>query len=60
MKSILIGIMFLILAGCSHSVKIGKKCTPGHQEWSYVWIVENNGDNISKENCKRGNNGLRI
>ena len=30
----------------------GKACTPGNQEWSYVWFIEKDGTvNVTKENC---------
>lgn len=46
----------ILLTACSakYTVKVGKKCTPNHQEWSYVWFVEKQGTNVSKENCKKG------
>ena len=57
MKIVAILVTGLILAGCSGhinppSVKFGKKCTPDHKEWSYVWFVEKEGNNVAKENCK--------
>ena len=50
-----IAIIALFLTACSakYTVMIGKKCTPGHQEWSYVWFVEKDGINVSKENCNK-------
>jgi hypothetical protein len=50
MKTFLILCTAFILVGCSYSVKVGKKCTPGSTEWSYVWLVKGETD-ISKENC---------
>ena len=41
----------LILTSCTYRVQFGKACTPGHSEWSYVWIKEKGEGNISKENC---------
>ena len=33
-------------------MKLGKKCTPGHDEWSYVWFIEKDGTNVSRENVQ--------
>ena len=41
----------LFLTSCTYRVQFGKACTPGHSEWSYVWIKEKGEVNISKENC---------
>ena len=30
----------LFLTSCTYRVQFGKACTPGHSEWSYVWIKE--------------------
>ena len=30
-------------------MKLGKKCTPGHDEWSYVWFIEKDGTNVRQE-----------
>ena len=51
MKTFLILCTALLLVGCSYSVKVGKKCTPGSTEWSYVWLVKGNTD-VSKANCE--------
>ena len=51
MKTILILCTAFILVGCSYSVKVGKKCTPGSTEWSYVWLVKGDTD-VSKSNCE--------
>ena len=40
MKTFLILCTALLLVGCSYSVKVGKKCTPGSTEWSYVWLIK--------------------
>jgi len=45
--------LFLFLTGCGYTMKLGKKCTPGHDEWSYVWFIQKDGNNVSRENCKR-------
>ena len=47
MKTFLILCTALLLVGCSYSVKIGKKCTPGSTEWSYVWLIKGDTD-VSK------------
>ena len=45
-------IMFLTACSATHKIKLGKKCTPEHQEWSYVWFIEKGSeDNVSKANC---------
>ena len=41
---------FILLNSCSYSVKVGKKCTPGSTEWSYLWFVKGDSD-LSKDNC---------
>ena len=44
---------FLFLSACGYTMTLGKKCTPGHDEWSYVWLIEKDGShNIDKGNCK--------
>ena len=45
-----------VLTACTtkYTVKFGKKCTPDHKEWSYVWFVEKEGNNVAKANCKKG------
>lgn len=43
---------FVTACSATHTLKFGKKCTPGHTEWSYVWLVEKGGDNVSRKNCK--------
>ena len=45
--------LFLFLTGCGYTMKLGKKCTPGHDEWSYVWFIEKDGTNVSRENCTK-------
>ena len=52
MRLITIFTVFLFLTGCGYTVKLGKKCTPGHTEWSYVWFIEKEGQNVSRENCR--------
>tara|TARA_A100001388_G_C28618800_1_gene426572 strand:- start:546 stop:710 length:165 start_codon:yes stop_codon:yes gene_type:complete len=45
---------FLFLTGCGYTVTLGKKCTPGHDEWSYVWFFEKDGSHdINKGNCRK-------
>jgi hypothetical protein len=51
MKNILIITLFLFLTGCGYTMKLGLKCTPGHDEWSYVWFIEKEGTNVSRSNC---------
>ena len=52
MKNIIYIMIFLFITGCGYTVKLGKKCTPGHTEWSYVWFIEKDGTvNVTKENC---------
>jgi hypothetical protein len=53
MKTITTLALFLFLTGCGYTMKLGKKCTPGHDEWSYVWFIQKDGNNVSRENCKR-------
>ena len=53
MKTIITLALFLFLTGCGYTMKLGKKCTPGHDEWSYVWFIQKDGNNVSRENCKR-------
>ena len=50
-----VAILALFITACSatYTVKFGKKCTPDHKEWSYVWFVEKEGNDVSKENCKK-------
>ena len=43
MKNIIIILIFLFVTGCGYTMKLGKKCTPGHTEWSYVWFIEKEG-----------------
>ena len=53
MKTITTIVLFLFLTGCGYTMKLGKKCTPGHQEWSYVWFIEKGeADNVRKSNCR--------
>tara|TARA_R100000773_G_C4124681_1_gene58448 strand:- start:195 stop:365 length:171 start_codon:yes stop_codon:yes gene_type:complete len=52
MKNIIILTIFLFVTGCGYTVKLGKKCTPEHKEWSFVWFIEKEGNNVSRENCK--------
>ena len=52
MKNVIVVMIFLLLTGCGYTVKLGKKCTPGHAEWSYVWFIEKDGQNVSRGNCK--------
>ena len=52
MKNIISIMVFLFLTGCGYTVKLGKKCTPGHTEWSYVWFIEKEGQNVSRDNCE--------
>ena len=49
-----IATILTLITACSatHTVKFGKKCTPGKTEWSYIWFVEKGGENVSKANCK--------
>ena len=49
-----IAIIALFMTACSakYTVKFGKKCTTDHKEWSYVWFVEKEGNNVAKENRK--------
>ena len=51
-----IAFIALFLTACStkYTVKLGKKCTPDHQEWSYVWFVEKEGSNVTRDNCGEG------
>ena len=53
MKTITTIALFLFLTGCGYTMKLGKKCTPGHDEWSYVWFIEKDGTNVSRENCTK-------
>jgi hypothetical protein len=52
MLSLAFVLTLLVACSATHTVKFGKKCTPGHTEWSYVWIVERGGENVSKANCR--------
>ena len=52
MKNIIYIMVFLFLTGCGYTVKLGKKCTPGHTEWSYVWFIEKEGQNVSRDNSE--------
>ena len=47
---LLIASCLVLLNSCSYSVKVGKKCTPGSTEWSYLWFVKGESD-LSKDNC---------
>lgn len=47
----LIASCLVLLNSCSYSVKVGKKCTPGSTEWSYLWLVKGETD-LSKNNCE--------
>ncbi len=58
MKSVLavmlIASCLVLLNSCnsaSYKVKVGKKCTPGSTEWSYLWLVKGETD-VSKANCE--------
>ncbi len=55
MKSVLavmlIASCLVLLNSCSYNVKVGKKCTPGSTEWSYLWLVKGETD-VSKANCE--------
>jgi hypothetical protein len=53
MRIVSILALFLFLTGCGYTMKLGKKCTPGHDEWSYVWFVEKDGNNVSRKNCTK-------
>ena len=53
MKTITTIALFLFLTGCGYTMKLGKKCTAGHDEWSYVWFIEKDGNNVSRENCTK-------
>ena len=45
--------IFITYQACGYTMALGKKCTPGHDEWSYVWFIEKDGThNINKDNCK--------
>ena len=47
----LIASCLVLLNSCSYNVKVGKKCTPGATEWSYLWLVKGETD-VSKANCE--------
>jgi hypothetical protein len=47
----LIASCLVLLNSCTYSVKVGKKCTPGSTEWSYLWFMKGASD-VSKENCE--------
>tara|TARA_R100001224_G_scaffold30801_1_gene17047 strand:- start:116 stop:334 length:219 start_codon:yes stop_codon:yes gene_type:complete len=47
----LIASCLVLLNSCTYSVKVGKKCTPGSTEWSYLWFMKGESD-VSKENCE--------
>ena len=53
MKTIAIIIIALAMTSCTkYKMHFGKACTPGNQEWSYVWFIEKDGTvNVTKENC---------
>tara|TARA_R100001224_G_scaffold98485_1_gene68834 strand:+ start:955 stop:1125 length:171 start_codon:yes stop_codon:yes gene_type:complete len=53
MKNIFIIMLFLLLTGCGYTMKLGLKCTPGHDEWSYVWFIEKEGTNVNRNNCEK-------
>ena len=63
MKTLSLLSLLLILANCTtHSVKVGKRCTPpttdGSFEKSFVWIVdkttaESFDQKINKKNCSK-------
>ena len=53
MKTITILALFLFLTGCGYTMKLGLKCTPGHDELSYVWFIEKEGTNVTRENCSK-------
>jgi len=48
--AVMLIICFILLSSCSYSAKVGKKCTPGSTEWSYLWFVKGDSD-LSKDNC---------
>ena len=48
---ILLAACLVLLNSCSYSVKVGKKCTPGSTEWSYLWFVKGESA-LSKSNCE--------
>ena len=52
MKIITTIFLFLFLTNCGYTIKLGKKCTPEHSEWSYVWFIEKEGQNVSRDNCE--------
>jgi len=52
MLSVSLTLVFLTACSATHNIKLGKKCTPEHKEWSYVWFIEKGSDdNVSKANC---------
>ena len=53
MKTLAIIIIALAMTSCTkYKFHFGKACTPGNQEWSYVWFIEKDGTvNVTKENC---------
>ena len=52
MLSLAFVLTLLVACSATHTIKFGKKCTPDHKEWSYIWFVEKEGNNVAKENCK--------
>ena len=52
--------IFLFLTGCGYTVKLGKKCTPGHTEWSYVWFIEKDGTECQQRQLRRHWQSKRI
>ena len=51
MKLITTLTLFLFLTGCGYTLALGKKCTPEHGEWSYVWFIEKEGQNVRRDTC---------
>ena len=50
--SIAIIAIFMTACSATYTVKFVNKLAPHHKEWSYVWFVEKEGNNVAKENCK--------
>ena len=48
----------LFLTSCTYRVQFGKACTPGHSEWSYVWLKEK-GENKYPKFIKFNGNKIR-
>ena len=59
MKIITTIFLFLFLTSCGYTIKLGKKCTPEHSEWSYVWFIEKEGQNVSRDNCEEERYGQK-